>query len=192
MKKINFNTIFVTFGLALFITLSACSSSTKYTEDIKMLDSMSVLVGSATAKFKTLDTVQIHQRIEELKSNLSFIEKNNRDTIKRETAFLLSDYGLLRDPLIEINKRANELSEELEESQEQIENLVHDLKNGKVDETKANDFVQDERIAAQKAIENVEIITEITKQKMDVFEKCSPKIDELITKIKSKTPVVVH
>lgn len=183
MNKISF-TFFI--GFVATLMFSACTNADKYAAELKELDSLSLLLDSAVIEFEAIDTVKIQKSINELTVNLDFIEKNNRDTVSRETAFLLSDYSLLRTPLQKLYKAYVKNAKELKLSQEQVKNLIHDIKVNKVEESKIATYVLDERSAIHRVSQDVEIMTILYKDHLEKFEMNNPKVLEFIETIKAK------
>ena len=179
---------FLFIGIVLVSLFSACSHSDKYAAEIKQLDSLSLLLDSAELKFRDIDTLKIYNYVKEIETNLDFIEKNNTDTIGRDFAFAISEYSLLTAPLKKINKEYAKMGEEMEESKEHISDLIHDLKINKLEEDKAALYFQDERIAANRVIRDVEIIEKITKLNLEKFEEHNPKVLKFMEEIKTKQP----
>lgn len=178
--------LFVFFGSLAVLMFSSCDPSKRYAVELKQLDSLSNSLDSAQLKFTAIDTIEIHKHINELNTNLDFIENNNSDTVNRETAFVLSDYSMLRDTFKKINKEYVGLMKEQKESKEQVLNLIHDLKNGKVQEEKIPVYIKDEKTEADRVIQGVEILSESAKTSIEKFEMNHSKVLAFIEKIKTK------
>jgi hypothetical protein len=178
--------LFVFFGSLAVLMFSSCDPSKRYAVELKQLDSLSNSLDSAQVKFAAIDTIEIHKHINELNINLNFIENNNSDTVNRETAFVLSDYSALHETFKKINKEYIELMKKQKESKEQILNLIHDLKNGKVQEEKIPVYIKDEQTEADRVIQGVEVLSESTKTSVEKFEMNQPKVLAFIEKIKAK------
>lgn len=181
--------LFVFFGSLAVLMFSACDPSKRYAVELQQLDSLSNSLDSVQLKFVAIDTIAIHKHINELNTNLNFIENNNTDTVNRETAFALSDYSMLRESFKKINKECAGLIKEQKESKEQILNLIHDLKNGKVQEEKIPVYIKEEKIEADRVIQGVQILSESTKMDIEKFELNNPKVLAFIEKIKAKQTV---
>jgi hypothetical protein len=185
-NKIHFKTFAFILNVLIILLFSACNHSDKYTKEIKQLDSLSMMLDSAEMKIIKIDTLKINKYTIEIKTNLRDFEVNNKDSISNGNTILLSDYGRCYNPLIELNKAYSEQKHEIEESKEQIENLIHDLKINKVDEKKVTDYFMDERLAANKSIQMVIAMENVYQLYVKKYDEYNPKILDYIKKIKTK------
>ncbi|MES2593622.1 MAG: hypothetical protein V4608_17185 [Bacteroidota bacterium] len=184
MKKLNCKWYSYILGIVLF---SACGHSDKYKVEIKQLDSIKVMVDSAQLKFAAIDTSKIHKYISEINNNLDFINDTNKDTLKTEQAFLLSEYRSSRKPFRVVIAKYATVIDELPKSKKQIENLIHDLKTDKVDEAKVAAYVQDEMIVAGSVVHAIDIMENLDKLYSEKYEANTPKVLELIESLKAKS-----
>ncbi len=168
--------------LLIGLLFSACMNTDKYNEKVKQLDSLSLLIDSAEIKFSSIDTSKIKNYSIEISQNLRLFEKSNTNTITNETTILLAEYGRCLKCFEEINSEYSKLKNELTESKEQLENLIHDLKMDKVEETKAAGFIQEELIASSNSYQLIMAVENFYKVNLTKFEALNPKILVLIKK----------
>lgn len=180
MKLLNF--FFVALlGICFF---SSCSNSTKYAAEIKQLDSVLASVDSALIKFNSIDTTAMAEQLKEIKQDLKTCEENIKDTLTIEIAALLSEYRSSAKPFKTILERHAAYKNDLSKSKQQLEHLIHDLKIDKVDASKAASYIQDELIAASKAISASDISTNLSKLYSEKFELNKPKVKAFIDSLK--------
>ncbi len=186
MNKIIFNPAFIFLWAVFFFT--ACSTSDKYLKEVKQLESVLVIIDSSQINYKSVDTAKIRQYTAALNSNIAFVtEYNKHDTLTREQSQLVSEYSSSLRSFEVIIKQYKEVGQELLESKEQIENLIHDLKIAKIEDAKVPVYVQDELIAEARAVRTAGIIVNSSKLNSEKFEKNNPKVSELIELLKKKS-----
>lgn len=185
MGKINYKAGFYFLGI-LILLLSACSNSEKYNVEIKKLDSVKILLDSAAIKFACIDVGKINRYVSEINNNLDLVDALNKDTLKSEQAFLLSEYRSSRKPLKVIIAKYTTVADELPKSKKQIENLIHDFKIGKIDETEAKVYVQDEMIVAGSVIHATNIMENLDRMYSEKHTINTPKVLDFVNGLKTE------
>jgi len=187
MNSINFKTNSFLLIAAFLLFFSACSNSDKYATEIRLLDSVLVKLDSAELKFNSVDISRIKQYALKLDSNLNYFNTQNKDTLTKETAILISEYRSAGKPFKVIISQYKSLETELPESKKQIENLLHDLKKNKADDAKALFYVQNEVIAARRIIHTIDNMENLVTLYSEKFELYGPEVNELVNALKEKS-----
>lgn len=122
------------------------------------------------------DSVYLH-----ITNNVSYLQKNYKDTMTTEMLSSVSEYNSIRN-VIEVYKN-NETTtlNGLKNSKEQISNLLHDLKNSLIKEEQTIKLIEKETTAAIKIIQSIAITDSILKESIKKFDELNPKIQDLIT-----------
>lgn len=169
--------------IALTIISPSCKR-TKYAKEIAHLDSLQTLLTETDSVLKSIDTVKINACYMEIKNNLNFIQENYKDTMAREMALFLSDYRTMQEAMEEINREQKHYVEELEYSEKQIENLIHDLQKNAIEEEKVREYSADEINVANEIISSVNYISGLAKQELIDFDQKNKRVLEMINELK--------
>jgi hypothetical protein len=160
--------------------ISSCQNSDKYKIEIRQLDSLSSIIDTANTNFSKIDTSVLRKKIISINFNAEYFEKNNRDSISEETTKLLAEYGKMKFPFVEIIKEYAEVKNEVEECQEQLNHLIHDLKNETVKPENAANYIQIESIAAADCFRKLDYFAQMNKYYLVRFAYCNPKMEQLV------------
>lgn len=167
--------------IVLTIALFSCSNSEKYKAEIKQLDSMMVLLDSATLKINSIDTAKMAEQLIVIKQDLKTCNEYIKDTLSVDAAMMLSEYRSSAKPFDMILEKYTPHIEDLNKSKSQIKSLIHDLKIDKVDSEKIKQYIQDEIIAADKSIKDIDILENLAKIYSEKFETYKPQASEFIS-----------
>lgn len=171
----------------LFLTaiLYSCKR-TKYAKEIASLDSLQTILSKADSTLNSIDTAKTNAYYLDAKNNLNYIQNNYKDTMERELAIFLSDYRSILESLESFNSERNQLLKELNYSQKQIENLIHDLKNNAVEKTKITEYYNTEIEAANELLPSVNAMVDMAKKQLTDYEQKNKRVLEIVNGLKQK------
>ena len=179
MKSVSFLVGFV----ALVIYISSCKSSNQYAKQIKELDSLKVVLQEALVNFNTIDSAKCYQAYSEQFTYSSFISANLRDTVSKQTADNLQLFYAVGKNLVNYLAMSPKWKEEGQKSIKQLTDLSHDLKNGSVEDEEVVEFLSEEKIEADKIIEELKSNTELMRYSLESFSKSLPTAQETVKKL---------
>jgi len=175
---------FLLSGIILSTIFFSCSNSTKYSIEIKKLDSTLLALDTCIQNYSAIDTVKILNQLNEIKQDLKICEENIKDTLSFETAAILSEYRTSSKPFRLILEQYSSYSNDLTKSKKQIINLIHDFKIDKVEESKVAGYVQQELMTASNAVHLSNISIDLAKLYSEKFEIYKPKVNAFINTFK--------
>lgn len=189
MKRIKIIYSFLCLGLLAQLLLASCSS-TPYTKEIAVLDSVRVQLDSAEAEVSKLDTARIGPMVRQIEYDLRYVEVFYRGmpreaTIDKQAATILSDYRSVRKPLRTSYAEVPKLKADIDYAQEQIENLTHDLEKDLVAKKDVEQFVKNEKGEAEKAIQNAKYVTILLKDVFPRYDQVSPVVRAYVDSLKA-------
>ncbi len=179
MKSVSFLIGFV----ALTIYISSCKNSNQYAKQIKELDSLKVVLQEAISNFNTIDSAKCYQAYAEQFTYSTFINANLRDTVSKETAENLQLFYAVGKNLVNYLAMSPKWKEEAKKSIQQLTDLSHDLKNGSVEDEEVVEFLSEEKIEADKIIEELKSNTELMRYSLESFSKSLPTAQETVKKL---------
>jgi len=157
-----------------------------YKEEVKELDQLISEVEKSSTKLVKIDTTGLAQKWKEYKENVNTITgvyKEEKDTIGKELAMILSDYRQLKKPYSEYKNAYSSTMEELKFTKKQLVTLKHDLENNILEQPVAAKMMQSEKMAARKIIEQVEQLARTDSVTEVKAAKINTTIDSVITSL---------
>ncbi len=189
MKSVSFLVGFV----ALTIYISSCKNSNQYAKQIKELDSLKVVLQEALVNFNTIDSAKCYQAYSEQVTYSRFISANLRDTVSRQTADNLQLFYMVGKNMLNFLALSPIWKEEAHKSIKQLTDLSHDLKNGSIEDEEVVEFLSEEKIEADKIIEELKSNTELMRYSLESFSKSLPTAQETVRKLNGGSlPELVH
>lgn len=179
MKSVSFLVGFI----ALTIYVSSCKNSNQYAKQVKELDSLKVVLQEALVNFNTIDSAKCYQAYSEQFTYSTFINANLRDTVSKQTAENLQLFYATGKNLVNFLAMSPKWKEEAQKSIKQLTDLSHDLKNGSVEEEEVVEFLSEEKIEADKIIEELKSNTELMRYSLESFSKSLPTAQETVKKL---------
>lgn len=171
-------TVIIAFGLLI----QSCSS---FKKEVKEVDSLIKILNGTKELILSVDTAEVFPLKREVKKNLQNLQAY-KDTLDRESAFLMSDYHSYRKTLYFISDNYYRFIAEVELSEKQLNDLKKDMNNGAI--TKEN-FVKyfeaeqaiivDLNTKISKAVNGLEII-------IREIKKIQPQVDEIMATVEGK------
>jgi hypothetical protein len=183
MKHYSKKIFFIT---SIFALLYACKNTGTYTAEIKNLDSLLMRIDTVYTHFQEIYTTTIRKQLININFNLDYFEKNNQDSISKQTTLDIKEYSTIKNPFLALLKEYPEALEMQEECREQINHLKHDLKVESIDKTKAKEYFQEELIAAQDCFIKLDYLTQLNTYYQQRFAEYNPKIEALVQAIRDK------
>ena len=178
MKSVSFLVGFI----ALTIYVSSCKNSNQYAKQVKELDSLKVVLQEALVNFNTIDSAKCYQAYSEQFTYSTFINANLRDTVSRQTAENLQLFYATGKNLVNFLAMSPKWKEEAQKSIKQLTDLSHDL-NGSLEEEEVVEFLSEEKIEADKIIEELKSNTELMRYSLESFSKTLPTAQETVKKL---------
>jgi hypothetical protein len=179
MKKI-FSTLFVFASIAFF---TSCKNTHQYDKQIKELDSLKIVVEQAIINFKTVDSTTCYEAYSKQFTYAGFINVNLKDTVARSIANDLQTFYLTGTGMVNyLAARSNWLTE-AKASTSQLTNLVHDLKNGSVEDEEVIEFITEEKKEAEKIIGELKQNTEVIRNLLQQYNQSLPTAEIVVKKL---------
>lgn len=134
------------FGFFLSTTLAcayfvSCNFRKDYTNEIRKIDSLAVLVDSSLAALKSV-TYASYNADSALK-NLLYIQENYNGTMPRLMAKALDQYGMMRKDMVSVGEFSQTLSYQLDTAKKQALDLRQALSEGATHDSKDNKITED-------------------------------------------------
>lgn len=178
--------------VALTLFICSCKNSNHYAKQVKELDSLKVVLQEALVNFNTIDSVKCYKAYAEQFTYSNFINANLRDTVSRQTAENLQSFYAVGKNLVNYLAMSPKWKAEAKKSVKQLTDLSHDLKNGSVEDEEVVEFLSEEKIEANKIIEELKSNTELMRYSLESFSKSLPTAQETVKKLNGGTlPVLV-
>lgn len=176
-------------GLMAQLLLGSCSD-TEYTKEISALDSVKLRLDSAETMISKLDTTRMGQMVRQIQHDLHEVEVFYRDMpkdsiIDKNAATILSDYRSVRKPLSTAYTQVPKLQKEIDYSQSQIENLIHDLKRNNIEKKDVEQYVRIEMTEAEKAIQNTRYVLLLLDGVFPRYDAISPRVRAYVDSLKA-------
>ncbi len=179
--------------VALIIYVSSCKNSNQYAKQVKELDSLKVVLQEALVNFNTIDSAKCYQAYAEQFTYSTFINANLRDTVSKQTAENLQLFYATGKNLVNFLAMSLKWKEEAQKSIKQLTDLSHDLKNGSIEDEEVIEFLSEEKIEADKIIEELKSNTELMRYSLESFSKSLPTAQETVKKLNGGSlPELVH
>ena len=179
--------------VALIIYVSSCKNSNQYAKQVKELDSLKVVLQEALVNFNTIDSAKCYQAYAEQFTYSTFINANLRDTVSKQTAENLQLFYATGKNLVNFLTMSLKWKEEAQKSIKQLTDLSHDLKNGSIEDEEVIEFLSEEKIEADKIIEELKSNTELMRYSLESFSKSLPTAQETVKKLNGGSlPELVH
>jgi len=169
--------------VALTVYISSCKNSNHYAKQVKELDSLKVVLQEALVNFNTIDSAKCFKAYTEQFTYSTFINANLRDTVSRQTAENLQLFYSVGKNLVNFLAMSPKWKVEAKQSIKQLTDLSHDLKNGSVEEEDAIEFLSEEKIEADKIIEELKTNTELMRYSLETFSKSLLTAQETVKKL---------
>lgn len=181
MKRV---AVFIAFGFFMCLLISSCG--TKFSAEIKRVDSLLLVNARADSSLLKIDTAQTHKIAEEVKMNLTFLQKNYKDTITKEMAEFLDVYSSILTSLESVNKQHSELAKELTYSKEQLSNMRQDLEHNIIKKEQVKEYMEREEESVKRNVTSVSVLVEVERNSSEAFDKSNLGVRELVKKVKAK------
>jgi predicted nucleic acid-binding Zn-ribbon protein len=170
---------------AMTLLFTASCSGPKHPKEIAMLDSLRVKLDSSEAALISIDSAKVTSAIEEVNIDLHEItvrfSKVTKDTVlNREAATNMTKYRSVRKAFNAYKKEHVKLLKDIDYSQAQITNLIHDLEKNMIEEKDVLPFVEKERSEAMKTIQKTGMMVAAVKEMLNRYDETRPKVKEYI------------
>jgi hypothetical protein len=169
--------------VALIVFIASCKNGNHYAKQVKELDSLKVVLQEALVNFNTIDSAKCYQAYTEQSTYSTFINANLRDTVSKQTAENLQLFYAVGKNLVNYLAMSPKWKAEAKQSIKQLTDLSHDLKNGSVEEEEVVEFISEEKIEADKIIEELKSNTELMRYSLESFSKSLPTAQETVKKL---------
>ncbi len=167
------------------ILLFACkpSMSDKQKEE---LNNIEVLIDSSEYYLSSIDSIFAIEATNNFNSNVNYIKNDMVDTLDNDIMLFIDKYYGLRKGFRKLGEKYLGTMAEFKISNEQIENLKHDINNGLVEPNQLDQYLELEKKNIELVFESSKTIAKVNKNLVPLYEKMNPKIDSLIEASKAK------
>jgi hypothetical protein len=169
------------FPLILFVIISTFScDDNNYEEYISGTDSLLIELNEAEEAFWDIDSVEVVKIYEEIVRNIKFIHDELHDTITPSEDELLSNYRNIRKPFHTFINNRGAIIEEIIFMKGQLITLRRDIKSGKIERNKVEEYFVREKSEAEKLLNKTESLAQDVISSFDDFYSLHPQILEFI------------
>jgi hypothetical protein len=205
MNKPTFRLNFLLATIVLMVGLVACSSGSQYPDDIKALDQAIDSLTIAHEQLQGVDTAAFLAVGRDISKNMVFIQSYYQDTMPRETAFILSDYGSLSKTFRRFRGNRGKIVHKISFTLIQMQELRVDLENNAVsipDPNATTDAAESERSMTEQKRVKLYVGTEVTEasrlikqvqafvvsrdRAIKLYDKLNPKVMAVVEEVDSK------
>ncbi len=170
----------------LFFSISLFSCGTRNAQFVSQVEELEETIQKAQQSIVTIDTSKIGNALRISTGNLKFIQENFKDTMDKETAFLMSDYSASRKSLKRLLENYSDVIRELSYSQSQLANLKLDVENNVMEEQKFNDYYSSESKSVEKLDEYAKNIVEWYASALRMYEEKNSAVEKIVGQLNAK------
>jgi hypothetical protein len=175
--------LFLICGLFL---LGSCNSEPKHPAELTTADSLLRMVNQADSLFHTVNSEEVDKTQKDISYKLAYFQTNNKDTLKREQARILTEYHRLKRALSFYTKGKEEMIKAIKEEKLQCINLAHDLRNNTLEEKlDAKACVDSERKRVLKIHQSVAMIVPAVAASFAGYKAQTPGIDSIVSGLRA-------
>jgi hypothetical protein len=175
-------------GILLFTSLIissllfSCIRENPYADKIRTLDSLYFHFDSLEKELLSINPAEAEKTYDEIMRNVDFVKKELKDTLDKESGFLMSDYRHIRKPFKRIKESYDSDRKELEFTKLQLYNLSKDLKKQLLEPEQAEEYFLTEFNAATSTEIQIKSLLAGYRMADNTFKELHPKVQELIEK----------
>lgn len=174
ISRFSFCLLSIVYCLLFF---SSCKQKTDYSKEISRLDSALVKLKETEKNFLSSDTNSFRSVYNFSQGKLHLIsEKIAKDTVKKKTAMFLSEAYEYTGNLQNLLDNKKFLERAMNEGQQRINDLKHDLTENLIEKNKSAQYIVNEINASQK-------ISDAVNKAIEKAKSSSMKLDSLKTEI---------
>jgi len=167
-------------GVVAGFLLVGCNSNPKFSEELKTVDSLQVVVENYLEKMDSVNTELMLQRADEVDQQYTFIEQNFTDTTQRDFWInKMSFYRLVMKGYTKFAKGEEELREEINKMETQLATLENSIKDEKLTEEEVDKYLQDEILALQQLQLHFNSLVPGLKRVNAMYDDLKPSIDSV-------------
>lgn len=141
----NIKTFFLAFAVVAF---AACSNN-PFSKEIEQVEALETDLSVAQAKIDSIDFDNLTELSTKASEQLSYIQKNYRDTLSKDLASMLGFYKSTYRNMQKLMNRVRKTDEELQNSKTQLNNLKADLSNQLIPADSVSFYIKEEAEVAQ-------------------------------------------
>ncbi len=182
MMQIGIRHIYIGIVVWIFGIIACTSSSSKYEQQIKTLDSTRVLLDTARMELKAGSTLILADSIE---IYLNRIQADFSGDLGQEQAISLNRYALLQKDLESFGLHSQKLENRIDSVRQRIvtlrdalqEGATHDIDNNKLDKNYVQHQVKQELECAGDVLQQVTDAQQISRELMESYHRQQPIMD---------------
>lgn len=187
MKSFIISISIVVCGLCFF----SCKNKPSYDKYVKELDSLKVVVEQAVDNFRGVDSTTCVLAYNKQLAYSSFINEHLKDTVSKIEAENLQLFQSTHEGIKNYLAHRSEWLQQAHVSIKQLSSLSHDLKVGSVETEDAIEYINNEKKAAEKTIEELKINTETIRVLLNNYTKSLPVTEDLVRSLNNGALVPV-
>ena len=168
---------------SLIIGFLSCKNTLSYDKHVKELDSLKIVVLQAIDNFKTVDSATCINTYAKHYTYTQFINLHLKDTVTKTVAENLQTFSSVGPGIADYISMRSQLLQEAQLSLTQLNTLSHDLKNSSLDNEEAIEFINIERKAAEKIIEELKTNTESIRKNLELCNQSLPMCEDLVKQL---------
>lgn len=176
MKSFIISISIIVCGLCFF----SCKNNPSYDKYVKELDSLKIVVEQAVDNFRSVDSAGCVLAYNKQLSYRSFINEHLKDTVSKTVAENLQLFQSTHEGIKSYIANRSQWLQRAQLSVKQLNSLSHDLKAGSIETEEAIEYINNEKKAAEKTIEELKINTETIRDLLNTYTKSLPVTEELV------------
>ena len=159
---------------------------------IEKIESLQQALDSSAKQFSIIDSAKALSSVKEFQSKISYIKGDYRDTIQEETALYIDKYYSLRKAMKLMGNSYAETARDIRSTKSRLKNLLHDLKNGLVEDQQYEQYLELEENNVAIIKESVDALVRAYTEGQPMYDEMAPRIDSLISESKRKAAKVAE
>lgn len=147
---------------------------------MKELDSLKIVVEQAVDNFRTVDSTACVLAHNKQLTYSNFINEHLKDTVSKTVAENLQLFQSTHEGITHYLSNRSQWLQHAQLSVKQLSSLAHDLKVGSIETEDAIEYINNERKAAEKTIEELKTNTETIRELLNSYTKSLPVTEDLV------------
>ena len=163
---------------SLILMISACGPHIPE-EKLSKIDELEKMLDSADQRISAIDSAEVFGIIEAYQERLEFYQNTLKDTLPRDEATFVDSWFRMRKLFAKFSSSYTPIMSELTISQQQLKDLRFDAENGLLEEKHFDEYIELERINAEKVAYATHDIMETMEKLIPIYHKKIPRVDSL-------------
>lgn len=165
---------------SIIASVYACRNNSSYEKYSKQLDSLKIVLHQSVSNLKSVDSIRCEEAILKFKIYSDFLNKNLKDTVTVEEAKQLKIFYASGETIQKFQALRGNYAASSELRKIQLQNLSNDLKNGSIEPGEAVEFINNEKLASEALIDEMDTNTKTVRENIESFLGSIQTVEEVI------------